>query len=166
MKTIVLTGMMGSGKTSIGKLLAKKFNLHFADIDNLIELQENMSISEIFALKGEEYFRNIEKDIIKNIFKNSNLVIALGGGAFENKQTRNFLLENSSVIYLQTEAETIFQRLKNDDTRPLLCGNMSIEKITEIIEQRKHNYQTASYIITTDNKNPDTIVEEITGVLK
>lgn len=166
MKTIVLTGMMGSGKTSIGKLLAKKFNLQFADIDNLIEQQENMSISEIFTLKGEEYFRNIEKIIIRNIFKNSDMVIALGGGAFENKQTRNFLLQNASVIYLQTEPETIFHRLTNDNTRPLLCGNMSIEKINEIIEQRKQNYESASFLINTDNKKPTAIVEEITGVLK
>lgn len=165
MKTIVLTGMMGSGKTTVGKLLAEALNLEFIDIDTCVEQQENMSISEIFSTKGEPYFRNLEKDTIKNIFKNSNSIISLGGGAFEDEQTRQFLNENSTVIYLKTSPETILQRIKNDNSRPLLCDNMSIDKIQNLINLREQNYESASYIITTDNKNLKDIIKEITGVL-
>ncbi len=166
MKTIVLTGMMGSGKTTIGKLLSNKLNLEFFDIDTLIEEQEGIKISEIFSKHGEKHFRTIEKEIIKKIFSPTNSVISLGGGAFENTETRDFLLKNSNVIYLKTSPEQIFDRIKNNKSRPLLCDNMNIETINNIINQRKHNYETASYIINTDNKKTNEIIEEITGVLE
>ena len=108
----------------------------------------------------------MEKNIIKNTFKSFGMVISLGGGAYEDIQTRKVLSGNATVIYLKTEAETIFQRIKNDNTRPLLCDNMSVETIRNIIEKRKQNYESASLIITTDNRNPKFIAEEITGALK
>lgn len=166
MKTIVLTGMMGSGKTTIGKLLAEKLNLPVFDIDTIIEQQENLSIPEIFSSKGESYFRKVERNIIKNTFQNSDMIISLGGGAFENNEIRQFLLKNSTIIYLKTSPEIIFERIKNNTSRPLLCGNMSIEKINKIIETRRENYESASYTITTDNKTPKEVVQEITGVLE
>ena len=165
MKTITLTGMMGAGKSTIAKILAKKLNIKPIDIDSLIEQNEGEKISEIFSKKGEEYFRKIEKNTIDNIFTRENLVISLGGGALENNETREFLLTNSTVIYLQTSPEIIFERIKSNTERPLLCGNMSVEKISEILEKREKNYQTATYKITTDNKTPDQIAEEIIGVL-
>ena len=165
MKTIILTGMMGAGKTTVAKILAKKLNIKSIDIDSLIEQNEGEKISEIFSEKGEEYFRKIEKNTIDNIFTRENLVISLGGGALENNETREFLLTNSNVIYLQTSPEIIFERIKSNTERPLLCGNMSVEKISEILEKREKNYQTATYKITTDNKTPDQIAEEIIGVL-
>ena len=165
MKTIILTGMMGAGKTTVAKILAEKLNIKSIDIDSLIEQNEGEKISEIFSKKGEEYFRKIEKNTIDNIFTRENLVISLGGGALENNETREFLLTNSTVIYLQTSPEIIFERIKSNTERPLLCGNMSVEKISEILEKREKNYQTATYKITTDNKTPDQIAEEIIGVL-
>ena len=165
MKTVVLTGMMGSGKTTVGSSLAVYFHLQFFDIDKIIEEKEQMSISKIFELYSEDYFRRLEKDTIKNIFKSSDTIISLGGGAFEDKETRQFLNENSTVIYLQTSAETILQRLKDDKTRPLLCDNMSLEKIQNLIDIREKNYETASHIITTDDKKPLEIIREIIGVL-
>ena len=165
MKTITLTGMMGAGKSTIAKILAKKLNIKPIDIDSLIEQNEGEKISEIFSKKGEKYFREIEKNTIDNIFTCENLIISLGGGALENNETREFLLTNSNVIYLQTSPEIIFERIKSNTERPLLCGNMSIEKISEILEKREKNYQTATYKITTDNKTPDQIAEEIIGVL-
>lgn len=166
MKTIILTGMMGSGKSTSGKLLANKLNFNFIDIDKFIEECENLSISKIFDLKGEKYFRQIEKESIQKIFQPQNQVISLGGGAFENKDTRDFLLKNSNVIYLKTSPEIIFQRIKNNNERPLLCNNMSVKKIIEILSQREQNYETAQHTIITDNKTPDEIIKEITGVLK
>lgn len=165
MKTITLIGMMGSGKTSIGNLLSKRLNIPLVDIDSEIELNEGLKISDIFAQKGEEYFRTIEAETIKNTFSAQNLIISTGGGAFENLQTREFLLKNSTVIYLETSPETIFERIKNNNDRPLLKNNMTVEKITGIIQNREQNYKLAHHTILTDNKEPAKIVQGILGVL-
>lgn len=165
MKTITLIGMMGSGKTTLGLLLSKELKFNFADIDSIIENSEKKSISEIFQQCGENHFRQLEHSTIKEVFQNENLVLSLGGGAFEYKETQNILLNNSLVIYLKTSATTIFDRLKNDTSRPLLQGNNSIEKIQEIINSREHNYKLAHKTILTDNKKPQEIIQEILGVL-
>ena len=155
--------MMGSGKTTIAKLLSKSSGIKVVDTDSLIVENEGMEISEIFKQKGEAYFRQVEKDAIKNAFQPENMVISLGGGAFEDEDTRNFLLNNSDVIYLQTSAKIIYERLKNDKSRPLLCGNMSVERIAEIIKKRENNYLSANKIIDTDNKSPKEIVAELSN---
>ncbi|MBE7713438.1 MAG: shikimate kinase [Cyanobacteria bacterium SIG26] len=165
MKSIVLTGMMGCGKSTIGKILAEKLNTQILEIDNLIESQEKTTISEIFKTKGEKYFRQLEEKIILKKCNPENQIISLGGGAFENEKTRTYLLNNFVVIYLKTSPETIFNRVKNDTSRPLLCGNMNIENIKEILTNREQNYQTATYTIITDDKNPQDIINEIIGVL-
>ena len=112
MRTIVLIGMMGCGKTSVGERLANIVNSICVDIDLEIVKNTNMTINDIFAKKGEAYFRELEKNTIKNVFTAENTIISLGGGAFENEQTREFLLSNSVVIYLETSAQEIFNRLK------------------------------------------------------
>ncbi|MBQ8668675.1 shikimate kinase [bacterium] len=165
MKTIVLTGMMGAGKTTLAEVLAQKLNIKYIDIDTLIESNEGKKIADIFTQNGETYFRKIEKETIKQITTPTDLVISLGGGALENKDTRDLLLTNTTVIYLKTSPEIIFERIKNNTSRPLLCGNMSVEKIKEILEKREANYQSATLTITTDNKTPEQIADEITGVL-
>jgi len=159
MKTIVLTGMSGSGKSTIGQFLSQKTGMKFVDIDEKIILNEKKSINEIFAQNGENYFREIEAKTIKNIFNPENLVISLGGGAFENEKTRNFLLKNSVVIYLKTSPETVLDRLKNANDRPLLNNNMNFERIEKLLNFRKNNYELAHFTVITDNKN----VEEIAG---
>lgn len=161
MKTIVLTGMSGSGKSSIGKYLAQKTGMDFIDIDKQIVINEKKSINEIFALNGEKYFRNIETQTIKNIFKDKDLVISLGGGAFENEATRKFLLKNSFVIYLKTSPEIIYDRLKNSTDRPLLNNNMNIEHIEKLLSSRKKNYELAHFTLITDNKNIEDLGSEI-----
>lgn len=165
MKTITLIGMMGSGKTTLGLLLSKELNLQFADIDSIIENSEKKSISEIFQHNGENHFRKLEQATIEEVFQNENLILSLGGGAFENKDIQNILLNNSNVIYLKTSASKIFDRLKNDTSRPLLQDDNSIEKIQEIINTREHNYKLAHKTILTDNKKPQEIIQEILGVL-
>lgn len=165
MKTIVLTGMMGCGKSTVGKILADKLTAEHLEIDAIIETQENSKISEIFKIKGEAYFRQLEQKIIAENFKPENQIISLGGGAYENPQTREFLLKNSNVFYLKTSPQVIFDRIKNDTTRPLLCDNMTVENITNILIKREKNYQSATYTIDTDNKNLEQIVNEIVGVL-
>ena len=161
MKTIVLTGMSGSGKSTVTKFLSEKFNLEAFDIDELIAEKENKSINEIFAQHGEKYFRNLEAQIIQNIFQPENILISLGGGAFENEQTRNFLLQNSTVIYLKTSPKNILERLKTATDRPLLNNNMSLDHIENILNSRRKNYELAHFSIITDNKNIEQIGSEI-----
>lgn len=165
MKTIVLIGMMGSGKTTIGKLLGEKLTLRSIDIDVIIEQNEKRTVSEIFQNEGEKYFRNIERETIKKIFTNKDLIISLGGGAFEDQLTQELLLKNSIVIYLKTSPNVILERIKNNTNRPLLKNQMTVEKIQSIILQRQKNYELANITILTDNKNTDKIVEEILGVI-
>ena len=165
MKTIVLTGMMGSGKTSVGKLLAEKISSNFTDIDFEIEKKYGITISEIFAKFGEKYFRKIESEMILDVFKSENMVISLGGGAFQNDKIREFLLNNSDVFYLKTSAQVILERIKNDKSRPLLCDNMNTDKINELIEIRKTNYESAPYMVDTDNLSQQKVVENILGIL-
>lgn len=165
MKTIVLIGMMGSGKTTIGKLLGEKLTLRSIDIDVIIEQNEKRTVSEIFQNEGEKYFRNIERETIKKNFTNKDLIISLGGGAFEDQLTQELLLKNSTVIYLKTSPNVILERIKNNTNRPLLKNQMTVEKIQSIILQRQKNYKLANITILTDNKNTDKIVEEILGVI-
>ena len=165
MKTIVLIGMMGSGKTTIGKLLGEKLTLRSIDIDVIIEQNEKRTVSEIFQNEGEKYFRNIERETIKKNFTNKDLIISLGGGAFEDQLTQELLLKNSTVIYLKTSPNIILERIKNNPNRPLLRNQMTVEKIQSIILQRQKNYELANITILTDNKNTDKIVEEILGVI-
>ena len=165
MKTIVLIGMMGSGKTTIGKLLGEKLTLRSIDIDVIIEQNEKRTVSEIFQNEGEKYFRNIERETIKKNFTNKDLIISLGGGAFEDQLTQELLLKNSAVIYLKTSPNVILERIKNNTNRPLLKNQMTVEKIQSIILQRQKNYELANITILTDNKNTDKIVEEILGVI-
>ena len=157
--------MMGSGKTTIGKLLGEKLTLRSIDIDVIIEQNEKRTVSEIFQNEGEKYFRNIERETIKKNFTNKDLIISLGGGAFEDQLTQELLLKNSTVIYLKTSPNVILERIKNNTNRPLLKNQMTVEKIQSIILQRQKNYELANITILTDNKNTDKIVEEILGVI-
>ena len=161
--SIVLVGMPGAGKTTVGKLLAEKIGADFFDVDSLIENLQEMCIAEIFKTKGEKYFRKIESDIIRNI-PSDNTVVSIGGGAFENSDTRDFLLSgNNTVIYLKTSAQKIYERIKNDTTRPLLANNMSIETIQNMLNIREKNYKLAHSTVLTDNRSADEIVNEILG---
>lgn len=165
MKTITLTGMMGSGKTSAGRLLSKLTGAELFEPDVLIEQRENCSINEIFENKGEKYFRNLECEIILNNIKPENQIAALGGGAFENEIIRKFLLKNTCVFYLKTSPEVIYERIKTDLTRPLLKNKMTIETISGILNKRVKNYECSHYTIVTDNKSLDDITAEIKGII-
>lgn len=167
MKTnIALIGMMGSGKTTVGAELQKALpEFAYVDIDELIEKSTQKKISEIFLKYGEHHFRILENDKIKIVIKKQNQIISLGGGAFENEENRTLLLENSTVIYLKTSPQAIYDRIKSETHRPLLRRDFSIEKIKEIMDKRKKNYEKAHFTIDTTGKTPYNIVKEIMGVL-
>ena len=163
---IILVGMMGSGKTTIGKELSKNFpEFDYIDIDEEIERSTQKKISEIFLQHGESFFRMLESEKIAKICQKNNQIISTGGGAFENPQNREILLNCGNVIYLKASPEEIFNRIKAETHRPLLRKDFSIEKISKILNLREDNYKKAHRIIDTDKKTPEQIVSEIVGVL-
>lgn len=165
---IILIGMSGVGKTTVGNELSKVLDgYEFVDIDEKIEKYANKSIPEIFEEFGEQFFRVLEKDIIKKVLKNdTKQVISLGGGAFEDEFSRKFLLDNGMVIYLKASAKDIYDRLVcysenvSEFNRPLL-KDLSVEKIEKIMSNRIKNYEKAHITIDTTGKNQYNVVEEL-----
>jgi len=159
---IVLVGLSGSGKTTIGKLLEKYLSgMKFVDTDEIIVKRENKSINEIFAESGEQKFREIERIVVENVSDENNLIISTGGGVVLNKENILNLKKNGVVFYLKTSPEVISERLKNDDTRPLLKVDDVKEKLYKMLETREKFYQTADFSVKTDGLSPEEVVELI-----
>ena len=161
LKNLTLTGMMGAGKTTIGKLLAKKLNYNFVDIDKLIEMNEGTSINLIFKGKGENYFRKIENDITLNQLKKNNSVISLGGGAFLNNALRKNTKKLSISFWLDVPLEELFKRLKKNRQRPLLHKKNIMEAIKKIYFERKKFYNEADFRIKCYALKKNEIVRKI-----
>ena len=160
-KNLVLLGMMAVGKTTLGKIVAKKQELKFIDIDASIEKKNSMTIKEIFKKKGEKFFRmEEENEILKSLEKN-NCVIALGGGAFMNKTVRENILKNAISIWLSVDIKTLNQRIKWNRKRPLLKEENNQKKITELYAERKNIYKLAKHQIACDNLSKKNIAEKI-----
>ena len=165
-KNIALVGFMGSGKTAVGKRLAKKSNLKFVDLDDLIEAKEGMKITQIFKDKGEPHFRKVEKEIVLETAKEKGLVIACGGGVVLDKENVNALKENSIMIYLKVSPELILERTRHYTQRPLLNVDNPKKKIEKLLEYRKEYYEQADYTIDTSNSNIDEVVNKILEVIR
>lgn len=164
-KHIILIGFMGTGKSTVGKALAKKLRVSFVDTDQAIELFEGMSISEVFATQGEAYFRKVESKILTELleYPDSQQVIATGGGVILSEKNR-MLLEKHHVFLLQASIGEILSRVKKEQhQRPLLGKEDEIQdRITNLLNERNALYEyTADYIIQTDHKSIDTIIDEI-----
>ena len=160
-KNLVLLGMMAVGKTTLGKIVAKKQELKFIDIDASIEKKNSMTIKEIFKKKGEKFFRmEEENEILKSLEKN-NCVIALGGGAFMNKTVRENILKNAISIWLSVDIKTLNQRIKWNRKRPLLKEENNQKKITELYAGRKDIYKQANHQIACDKLSKKNIAEKI-----
>jgi len=154
---ISLIGLMGSGKSIVGKSLSKKLKLRFYDSDKEIEKKTNKSINEIFQNNGEEYFREVEQKILEMLLNKKNSVISLGGGAILNQNTRNILHKKSFSIYLNVNNNILYERLKNSKKRPLLV-NTDIEKtIIELKRKRIKYYKKANLIINNSEDIEKTI---------
>jgi len=163
-KNLVLTGMMGVGKSTIGTNLAKKLKLKFIDIDKVIEDREKNNIKEIFKINGEDYFRKIERKITMQILKNNNLVIALGGGAFLDKSIREEIKNTSISFWLDLSVKSIVRRLKNVKKRPLLNKDNLEESINKIYSERKKIYKLSDYRIKCDLLKIEQVVEKIINI--
>ena len=150
-KNICIMGLMGSGKSVIGKDLSKYLNFKFYDTDKEIELKTKKSINEIFKEGGEIYFRNIEEKICIKLLNQSNCVISLGGGSIINKEIRKSIKLNSYSIYLQVKLNNLVNRLKSSKKRPLLNKGISkIQILKNLYEVRQKFYKKADFIVSND----------------
>lgn len=164
MKSIYLTGFMGSGKTTVGKLIADKWGIPVIDTDQFIEKQRNKSIREIFEVEGESQFRKYEEQYLK-LLPTENSIITTGGGIILNKENRKWMKDHGIVIYLHCEPMEILKRLEQDTTRPLLDGDKQTN-IKSIFIERIELYKDAHHIIDTTNKIPNNIVTEIEKIVE
>ena len=153
--------MMGAGKSTIGKKLAKNLKLKFVDIDEVIEKKEKKTIKEIFKNKGEDYFRKVEVKTTFEELKRSNLVVALGGGAFIDKSVRKMILNSSISFWLDLDLKTLLSRLKNTKKRPLISQDNLKESINKIYLERKKIYSEANFIIKCNSMDTKEIVNKI-----
>tara|TARA_B100000900_G_C20587506_1_gene720227 strand:+ start:1243 stop:1740 length:498 start_codon:yes stop_codon:yes gene_type:complete len=159
---IILIGPMGSGKSSIGKILAKQIDLKFIDTDKLIENQEGIKIKEIFSTKGENYFRDLEVMVLKKTLKVQSGVIATGGGIIEREANRLLLKKERNVFFLNSSVRRQFDRTKDSDKRPLLNKGNNLKTLQELFDKRLRYYENASkYQIEMDNKTNEEIIEQI-----
>lgn len=149
---IALIGFMGSGKTTIGKLLAKTMEMKFVDIDKIIEATEKKSINDIFKEKGQIYFRDLEREIILQESSRNNCVIATGGGSILDNENVKSLQETSFIVFLDASIECLYLRLKDNTTRPILNDAEDKKQLIEdLLEKRKFLYQiSANFIIHID----------------
>ena len=159
-ENLVFLGMMGSGKSSIGSLIAKKLRLNFIDVDKEIEKELGMSISKIFETKGENYFRKFEEKITLKILKINSTVISLGGGAFINKVIRKEVLKNHISFWLNWDNEILVNRIKNSKKRPLALNSTENELI-DLIKKRSNIYSKALYKIKCEKLSKNEIVKKI-----
>jgi shikimate kinase/shikimate kinase/3-dehydroquinate synthase len=162
-ENLIFLGMMGSGKSSIGSLVAKKLQLNFIDIDNEIETELGLSIKKIFETKGENYFRKFEEKITLKKLKLKPVVISLGGGAFTNRNIRKEVIKNHLSFWLNWSDEILVNRIKNSKKRPLV-SNASENEIIDLIKKRSNIYSKALYKIECDNLTKKEIVKKILNI--
>ncbi|HWY80037.1 MAG TPA: shikimate kinase [Candidatus Sulfotelmatobacter sp.] len=160
---IILIGMRGSGKSTVGKILSKKTAKTFYDLDSLLIQSEGISITEIVQKYGWEYFREKESKLVERISKQINAVIAPGGGAIIQKSNRDFLGKNGKFIFLKVSVNQILSRISHNNNRPSLTGTKTFtEEIKDIWNERRTIYeQTSDITIDTDDKTPKEVVNEI-----
>ena len=155
--------MMGSGKSTIGRYLAQKLNLRFFDIDFLIENKTDMKIAEIFEKKGENAFRNLEKEITLKFLNKTNCIISLGGGAFINEIIKTKVKKKGITIWLNWNSQTLINRIRKNKKRPIAL-NLNYNELKDLIDSRSKVYSKANYKINCENMNTIEIVKKITQI--
>ena len=166
---VTLIGMMGTGKSKFGRQIANILKFNFYDIDHMIEKEFKMTIKELFQKYGEIFFRKIEKRTINNlIFKiNKNkekVIISLGGGGFDNEETRELLLNNTNVIWLNTPVDVLVQRVGDGSKRPMIKGRIR-DSIMELLKRRTKYYSLCHNQINTDKLNQNQITEKLINLI-
>ena len=167
-ETIILTGFMGSGKTTIGKALAEEYGFDFIDTDKQIEISQAKSIKEIFVSKGEAYFRRLETDILRKMISELEkpCIIAAGGGMLLCKENQLFMKQMGKIVYLEASLQTISKRLENSESRPLLNIPNRRQKMHDLLKERTPTYtEAADFIIDINDKTTEQIVAEIKSLM-
>lgn len=165
-KNIVLVGFMGSGKSSVGKILGKLLKRPVVDIDRRIEEREKRKISEIFEKDGEAFFRSLEKEAIRETAAQEGRVITTGGGAVLDPENVSALKEKGCLVALSAEPETILRRVRNSRRRPLLKGDDLLSEIRRLLEIRKPYYELADFHFATDGKSALAVARQIVETLE
>ena len=166
MRSIILMGPPGSGKSTVGKFLAKDLNLTLVDTDRVIEDRQGRSISEIFLSEGEDGFRAIEKEVVLETLKQDNCIIALGGGSILDSEVQNVLSQCPEVIFLDVSISNAAPRVGFNKERPLLMGNPR-QQWLQLMEKRRGIYERlATRTISTDNRKANEVAHEIAAGVK
>lgn len=164
-RPLVLIGMMGAGKTTVGRRLASRLNRRFVDSDEEIETAAQMSIPEIFAQHGEAEFRAGETRVIARILKQSDIVLATGGGAFINPDTRALILSSSVSVWIKADFDLLFARVSKRSNRPLLQTDNPRETLKGLIETRYPVYAEADVTVLSRDVPHDTVASELIRVV-
>ena len=166
MNNIYLIGFMGSGKSAVCSCLHELTGMEVVEMDAILADNEKMTINDIFATKGEEYFRDKETELLTQLSDESRKAVSCGGGAILRPQNVSLMKESGKIILLSAKPETIYDRLKDSDDRPLLHGNMNVPFIAEMIEKRRPRYESAAdFTVKVDGKNLDAICKEILALI-
>lgn len=159
---IVLIGFMGAGKSTVARFLGAQFGMEIVEMDEQIEKSEKKSIPQIFEQYGEEYFRNLETNLLIELQNSTKKIISCGGGAAMRERNVREMKKNGYVVLLTAEPETILERVKENDDRPLLKGKKNVEYIRKLMEKRREKYEAAAdLIVHTDGKDVQEICEEM-----
>ena len=163
---IFLIGFMGAGKSTIAGELQRKLEMERVEMDQMIVEKQGMSISEIFDEYGEAYFRNLESNTLIELQKKSQTIVSCGGGVVMREKNADHMKKHGRVVLLTAKPETIYERVKDSDERPILNNNMNVEFISSLMEKRRERYQqVADVVVATDGKDVVTICEEIISKL-
>jgi shikimate kinase len=165
-KNIIITGFMGTGKSVVAKELARKLKMEFIDMDQMIEEGLGISISDIFDRYGENYFREQENKLVKELFQKENMVIATGGGTLLSSDNARMLGQAGEIVCLYADSQTIYNRVKKKNDRPLLKGENILNKINLLLEERKKIYSNIKWKINTTNFTTQEVVDKIINLLK
>lgn len=160
-RSIVLVGIMGCGKSTVGKRLAQRLGLEFIDADSEIERAANMTVSEIFAEHGEPYFRSGEERVIARLLGEGPQVLATGGGAFMSEATRSEITENGISIWLKVEFDTVMARVRRRSTRPLLQNPDPEGTMRKLMADREPTYARATLTVTSKDVPHEAVVDQI-----
>lgn len=159
---IYLIGFMGTGKSTVSKLLAVKLNRKLIDTDDYIEDMESRKISDIFAENGEDAFRDMETDALRKIAETDNEVVSCGGGIVLRRENADIMRQSGRIVLLNASPETIFARVRFGNDRPILNGHMNVDYISQLMDKRMPSYEyAADETIDTNDKSVQEIVDEI-----
>ncbi|WP_022852230.1 shikimate kinase [Limisalsivibrio acetivorans] len=160
-KNIYLIGFMGTGKSTVGRILAEKLDMEFCDTDSMIEMKTGKTVEEIFEDESEEVFRNIESEVLTEITSRKNLVVSTGGGIVVTRGNMDMMRKEGLLVSLLASADVIFERTKNDKCRPLLNVEDPLDQIKKMLFDRAHFYIDTDFLVDTTDTPPEEAAEQI-----